>query len=133
MKKTKSKPDITIFCSGSEVWVGLDVSDLLSEFEVEVINLSCWELFEEQDDSYKESVLKCDSKALHVSIESGITDGWQKFTGRYGLNIGINSFGESGPGADVAEHFGITPNNIYDKNRNIRSKSKKVNLRGVRP
>ncbi len=65
--------------------------------------------------SYKESVLKCDSKTLHVSIKSGITDGWQKFTGRYGLNIGINSFGESGPGVDVANHFGITPKSIYDK------------------
>ena len=111
-----NNPDVIIFATGSEVWVALEVKRLLSDkYNVKVVNLCCWELFEEQDDSYKESVLKCDSKALHVSIESGITDGWQKFTGRYGLNIGINSFGESGPGADIAEHFGITPNNIYDK------------------
>ena len=65
--------------------------------------------------NYKKSVLKCDSKTLLVSIESGTTDGWQKYTGRFGLNIGINTFGESGPGADVAEHFGITPDNIHNK------------------
>ena len=50
-----------------------------------------------------------------VSIEAGITDGWQKYTGRNGLNIGINTFGESAPGPEVAEHFGITPKKIYDK------------------
>ena len=110
------KPDILIFATGSEVWVALEVKKLLlNDFNVKVVNLCCWELFEEQDLNYKNSVLKCDSKTLLVSIESGTTDGWQKYTGRFGLNIGINTFGESGPGADVAEHFGITPDNIHNK------------------
>ena len=110
------KPDILIFATGSEVWVALEVKKLLlNDFNVKVVNLCCWELFEEQDLNYKKSVLKCDSKTLLVSIESGTTDGWQKYTGRFGLNIGINTFGESGPGADVAEHFGITPDNIHNK------------------
>ena len=52
-----------------------------------------------------------------VSIEAGITDGWQKFTGRDGLNIGINSFGESAPGKIVAEHFGLTADSIVRKIR----------------
>ena len=53
--------------------------------------------------------------ALLVSVEAGITDGWQKYTGRFGLNIGINSFGESGPGSEVANYFGITTDSIVDK------------------
>ena len=114
MKKTKSKPDITIFCSGSEVWVGLDVSDLLSEFEVEVINLSCWELFEEQSDEYKNSVIGNNAN-LKISIEAGVTTGWQKYTGINGLNFGIDTFGESAPGKEVANKFGLVPSKIAKK------------------
>ena len=109
-------PDVLIFATGSEVWVALEVKEMLSKsHKVKVINLCCWELFEEQEEMYKKSVLDCHSNTLLVSIEAGTTDGWQKFTGRFGLNIGINSFGESGPGAEVAEYFGITPKNIFDK------------------
>jgi NAD(P)-dependent dehydrogenase (short-subunit alcohol dehydrogenase family) len=57
--------------------------------------LSCWELFEDQTQEYKNDVLKCNDKTLLVSIEAGITDGWQKYTGRNGFNAGINTFGES--------------------------------------
>ena len=60
-------------------------------------------------------ILRCTNETLIVSIEAGITNGWQKYTGRQGLNIGINTFGESAPGKDVAEHFGLTPKNIHTK------------------
>ena len=77
--------------------------------------MSCWELFEDQNQEYKDEVLRCNNQTLLVSIEAGITDGWQKYTGRKGLNIGINTFGESGPGVDVAKHFGITVDNLYNQ------------------
>tara|TARA_Y100000590_G_scaffold84400_1_gene94294 strand:+ start:681 stop:2675 length:1995 start_codon:yes stop_codon:yes gene_type:complete len=110
-------PDVMILSTGSEIWVSLDAKELLNKegYNVKVVNLSCWELFEEQNTDYKCDVLKCSNDTLIVSVESGITDGWQKYTGRYGLNIGINSFGESGPGKEVADHFGITPESVYDK------------------
>ena len=54
-------------------------------------------------------------KSLLVSIEAGITQGWQKFTGINGLNIGIDTFGESAPGKEVASHFGLTCNPIVEK------------------
>ena len=66
-------------------------------------------------DKYKENVLKCSDNTLIVSVEAGITDGWQKYTGRNGLNIGINTFGESAPGKEVAEHFGLTPEGVVSK------------------
>tara|TARA_B100001094_G_scaffold249033_1_gene246235 strand:+ start:1976 stop:3967 length:1992 start_codon:yes stop_codon:yes gene_type:complete len=110
------KADIVIFATGSEVWIALEVKDKLPEdYNVKVINMFSWELFEKQDDSYKNTVLSYSENALLVSIEAGITDGWQKYTGRFGLNIGINTFGESAPGKEVAEHFGITTDNVYNK------------------
>ena len=110
-------PDVMILSTGSEVWVSLDAKELLNKegYNVKVVNLSCWELFEEQNTDYKNDVLKCNNDTLIVSVESGITDGWQKYTGRYGLNIGINTFGESGPGKEVADHFGINPESVYNK------------------
>jgi len=110
------EPDILIFATGSEVWISLEAKDMLSDkYNVKVVNMFCWELFEEQNDEYRKDVLSASDKTLLVSVEAGVTDGWQKFTGRNGLNIGINTFGESAPGAEVAEHFGITTQNIYNK------------------
>ena len=63
---------------------------------------------------FKKHILKCRKDTLLVSIEAGITDGWQKYTGRNGLNIGINTFGESAPGKDVANHFGLNPEKVCD-------------------
>jgi len=114
MKEDHSKADMTIFCSGSEVWVGLEVADILSDFNVRVVNLSCWELFEEQSDEYKNSVIG-DNDILRISIEAGVTTGWQKYTGSNGLNFGIDTFGESAPGKEVANKFGLVPSKIAQK------------------
>ena len=105
-------PDVMILATGSEIWVALDVKEKLSDLNIKVVNLACWELFDEQSTAYKDSVLSCKDKTLIVSIEAGITNGWQKYTGRYGLNIGIDSFGESAPGKDVASHFSLTPEKV---------------------
>jgi len=107
-----SNADVLIFATGSEVWVALDVKKQLPDLNIKVVNLGCWELFEEQDEKYKRDVLSCADAALLVSLEAGITSGWQKYTGRNGLNIGIDTFGESAPGNDVADHFGLTPDKV---------------------
>ena len=109
--KDSNDADITIFCSGSEVWVALDVANLLTQFKTRVVNMVSWELFDEQSDSYKKDVIGS-SKSLKVSIEAGVTTGWQKFTGLDGLNFGIDRFGESAPGHIVADTLGLTPSKI---------------------
>ena len=76
--------------------------------KIRVVNLACWELFDEQDDDYRNNILG-PSSALRVSVEAGITIGWEHYTGINGLNLGINTFGESAPGEKVAEYFGMTP------------------------
>ena len=123
MRETESKADMTIFCSGSEVWVGLDVADILSDYKIRVVNLSCWELFEEQSNEYKNSVIGNDD-ILRISIEAGVTTGWQKYTGSKGINFGIDTFGESAPGSQVADKFGLNPTKIADSIKDYINKNK---------
>ena len=72
-----------------------------------MVSFPSWELFEEQDDSYKQSVLPPDVTA-RVSIEAGSTFGWERYVGPTGIAIGVNSFGASAPGDALYKEFGIT-------------------------
>jgi len=113
MQNCDGDPDMVIIATGSEVWVALEAAEKIVGYNVRVVNIGCWEIFDEQSEEYRQSVLGSDS-ALRVSIEAGITTGWEHYTGLNGLNIGINTFGESAPGGDVADHFGITPEKAAD-------------------
>ena len=107
-------PDVVIFASGSEISLSLDIKEKLKDYSVKVINMGCWELFEEQSQHYKDNVLNS-GEALLVSIEAGITNGWQKYTGRYGLNFGIDTYGASAPGEQVARYLKLTVEDIARK------------------
>ena len=118
-------PKLSIFASGSEVSLALDVKVALKDqFNIRVVNFGCWELFDMQSEDYKSNIIH--DSSFKISIEAGITQGWEKYTGNStsnSLNIGINTFGESAPGKDVAEHFGLTSEAIIDT---ILSKLEKV-------
>ncbi|MDP6937076.1 MAG: transketolase [Candidatus Marinimicrobia bacterium] len=115
MQDCEGNPEVVIFATGSEVWVALEAASKLSvKWKVRVVNIPCWELFDEQPEDYRISVLGPDS-ALKVSLEAGITLGWEHYTGIGGLNIGIDSFGESAPGGEVARHFGLTAESVVNK------------------
>ena len=114
MSNCTADPDVVIIATGSEVWVALEVQKMLKDIGIRVVNLGCWKLFDEQPEYYREKVLGPQS-ALRVSIEAGITTGWEHYTGLNGLNIGIDTFGESAPGNEVADHFGIVPGKIADR------------------
>jgi transketolase len=70
----------------------------------------CTELFDEQDAAYRADILPAD--ALIVSIEAASTFGWQRYTGRTGLTIGLDCFGASAPAGDLFAHFGFTADKI---------------------
>ena len=108
MKDCEGEPEVVILGTGSEVWVALEASNILKDIRIRVVNLACWELFDKQNKKYRQDVLGPKS-ALRVSVEAGVTIGWEHYTGFDGLNLGINTFGESAPGEDVAKYFGITP------------------------
>ena len=72
-----------------------------------VVSMVCWELFDEQSDEYRESVLPA-AVTNRVAVEAGIKQGWERYLGNDGTFIGMNGFGASAPAEQLYEHFGIT-------------------------
>ena len=103
------KPDVLLLASGSEVSVAMDAAEKLKADGVaaQVVSMPCWELFEKQDQKYKDSVLPPSVKA-RVGIEAGIDQGWYKWLGSNGIFIGMSTFGTSAPCKTCFEKFGIT-------------------------
>ncbi|MEP3421083.1 MAG: transketolase [Erythrobacter sp.] len=101
-----------IVASGSEVALAMECADRLEAdgVGVDVVSMPCTELFDAQDDRYKADILPQD--ALIVSIEAGSTLGWERYTGRNGINIGMDTFGGSAPASDLFAHFGFTADAI---------------------
>lgn len=116
LKKEKSKPDYTLFATGSELHLAMDVSVALEKMgkNVRVVSMPCWELFDEQDEEYQESVIGGDI-GIRVSIEAGVELGWHKYIGRKGIAISMHRFGASAPAADLAKEFGFTVDAIMKK------------------
>jgi len=102
-------PDVVLLASGSEVELSVMARDLLAEFGVRarVVSVPCWELFAAQDAAYRSSVLGPEGTP-RVSVEAGVTIGWERYTGGNGAHVGIDRYGASGPGAKVLERFGFT-------------------------
>ncbi len=102
---------VVLIATGSEVAIAKDVAAALEAQGIgaDVVSAPCWELFDEQDASYRADILPSD--VLKVSVEAGVTLGWQKYVGD-GLTIGIDSFGASAPIEALFDHFGLTADKI---------------------
>ena len=99
--------ELIIIATGSEVQLALDVKASLSGKSVRVVSMPSTDVFDAQDESYRESVLPGAVRKRMV-IEAGVTDGWYKYVGLDGKIVGMSTFGESGPAPEVFEHFGFT-------------------------
>ncbi|MEC5384659.1 transketolase [Uliginosibacterium sp. H3] len=101
-----------LIATGSEVGVALAAQKQLAEqgIGVRVVSMPCTRLFDLQPASYKCAVLG--SGLPRVAIEAGVTDGWYKYVGLDGAVVGMDTFGESGPGAALFKHFGFTPEKV---------------------
>jgi len=111
------RPDVIIIGTGSEVGVSVEAQALLRERGVRarVVSMPSWELFEQQDAAYRDEVLPPGVRA-RVSVEAGVTLGWQKWVGDEGVSIGIDGrFGASAPGAVVLRELGFTAEHIAEK------------------
>ena len=106
-------PQAILIGTGSEVGLCLEARDRLAAEGVaaRVVSMPSWELFEEQDQAYKDSVLPPEITA-RVAVEAGVAQGWQKYLGPAGHFIGMSSFGASAPAAVLMEHFGITAEHV---------------------
>ncbi|OYX63666.1 MAG: transketolase [Novosphingobium sp. 32-60-15] len=109
--EAQAERKVVLIATGSEVAIAKDVAVALEAQGIgaDVVSAPCWELFDEQDASYRTGILPAD--ALKVSIEAGVTLGWQKYVGD-GLTIGIDSFGASAPIEALFDHFGLTVEKI---------------------
>lgn len=116
IKREETPPQFTLFATGSEVSLALDVAAALEKRgkSVRVVSMPCWELFEAQSDSYKQAVLG-EAVGKKVSIEAGVSFGWHKWIGPQGIAISIDSFGESAPAGDLAQEFGFNVDAILDR------------------
>jgi transketolase len=103
------RPDCILIGTGSEVQVCLDAAAKLAESGVQarVVSLPSWDLFEEQDAAYRESVLPA-AVTARVACEAACGFGWEKWIGSRGRFVGMKSFGASGPAPALYKHFGIT-------------------------
>ncbi len=116
VKKEKKKPDYTLFATGSELSLALNVADALEHRgkDVRVISMPCWEIFEQQEESYRESIVGGDL-GIRVSLEAGVELGWHKYVGINGITIAMDSFGASAPASALAEEFGFAVDPILER------------------
>lgn len=113
ISKDADEPELIIIATGSEVEMALAAKEKLSGHSVNVVSVPSWELFDEQDEAYRESVLPTSVKA-RLSVEMGSTIGWERFVGERGATFGNDRFGASAPAADILESYGFTVDAIVD-------------------
>ena len=116
--------DVLLLASGSEVSLALCAAESLAKdgIKAQGVSMPCWELFERQDQKYKDSVLPPDVKA-RVGVEAGVEQGWYKWLGDSGVFVGMSTFGASAPGKVCFEKFGITAENVIKTARKSIEKS----------
>ena len=109
-------PQVLLIATGSEVHVALGARTILGERGIRsrVVSLPCWELFEEQPESYRTSVLPPEIDA-RVTVEAAATVGWERYAGLRGAVVGLDRFGASAPGATVLAELGFTPERVAEE------------------
>jgi transketolase len=107
------KPAVILIGTGSEVALCAEAYESLKQERIpaRVVSMPSWELFEQQDQAYRDSVLPPDITA-RVSVEAGAVIGWDRYTGMNGARIGMHSFGSSAPIKDLMKKFGFTPEKV---------------------
>ncbi len=119
MREAVGRRDVTLIATGSEVEIARAAADLLRDrhnIRAALVSMPCWELFEEQDETYRAEVL---GKAPRVAVEAAARHGWDRWIGERGAFIGMSGFGASAPATDLYRHFGITAEAIAEAARSV--------------
>ena len=108
-----AQPDVLLLATGSEVVLCLEAHERLRAEGIKsrVVSMPSWELFDDQPQEYRDSVLPPEVTA-RVSVEQASTFGWAKYVGARGHSIGMRSFGASAPLKDLVKKFGFTPEHV---------------------
>jgi transketolase len=125
--EAEGERDVTIFATGSEVHIAVRAREILKNegIHAAVVSMPCWELFDLQEEKYREFILGHDS--VSVAVEASISPTWDKYIGSKGAFIGLKDFGLSAPGNILYEYFGITAEKVAEAARE-KLKEKKENL-----
>jgi transketolase len=119
-----SNPDLILMASGSEVYLIIEAGVRLASegVNVRLVSFPSWELFETQEETYRDRVFPPEIKA-RLSIEAGVSQGWERWVGDSGDIISIEKFGASAPYKAIFENYGLTVDNIITRSRQVLSKN----------
>lgn len=111
----KGKPQLILMASGSEVALIVEAGERLAAqgYAVRLVSFPSWELFEEQEEAYRQHVLPAEIKA-RLAVEAGVRQGWERYVGEKGRILSLERFGASAPGKVLFEKFGFTSNHVAD-------------------
>jgi transketolase len=114
------KPDVILIGTGSELQLAVGAADALAADAIaaRVVSLPCWELFEQQDTAYRDRVLP-PAVRKRVSIEVGVSLGWERWVGDEGAIVGLDHFGASAPAGTIFERFGFTTERVAGVARQV--------------
>jgi transketolase len=117
--------NLLFIATGSELFLALEAAELLEKEHIftRVVSMPSWELFESQSDQYKQDVLPPAIKN-RISVEALSPFGWERYVGASGKIIGINRFGESGPGEELLQLFGFTVEALIKHAKDLLEKNK---------
>ncbi len=115
-----AKPQMILMASGTEVALIYEAALrlVIEGLNVRVVSFPSWELFEQQDPSYQDSVLPQDIN-LRLAVEMGISQGWERWVGPNGKVICLNQFGASAPYKTLMKEYGFTVENIVETGKKI--------------
>jgi transketolase len=108
---------VTFLATGSEVDLAMKARELLKAdgIAARVVSMPCWSLFEQQSETYRETVLGAGT--VKIAVEAAVREGWDRYIAPHGRFVGMHGFGASGPYKNVYKHFGITPEAAADAAR----------------
>jgi len=107
------KPEVILIASGSEVILAVQAYEKLQTEGIRsrVVSMPSWEIFEEQSQEYRDSVLPAEIQA-RVAVEQASTFGWERYVGAKGRVIGMHTFGASAPLKELQKKFGFKPDQV---------------------
>ena len=113
-------PQLITIGTGSELQLAVAAAEALEAegIPTRVVSLPCWERFDLQDEAYRDAVLP-PSVRKRVSVEIGVTLGWERWAGDEGAIIGLDHFGASAPAGTIFEKFGFTAQRVSDVARRV--------------
>jgi transketolase len=120
LKDCDGTPDVLLIATGSEVGLAVAAADALAGdgVKVRVVSMPSTDVFDAQDDDYRESVLPA-AVTARVAVEAGVTECWWRFAGPQGRVIGVDRFGESAPAGELFEHYGLSVDNVVAAARDV--------------